>query len=393
MTPTQATIENATIILETAQEAYVRLDAEFRFAFINRAAEILLGAPRTDLTGKTPWDVHPETTGTPLELGLRRALLERIPVMFENYYEGWQRWYSLTATPDATGGLVVHFADATESKRVALERKRMEDALRKSEEKFSKAFRSSPAAVTIVDLATGTYLEVNETFEHLMGYRHDEVIGKRWEDLGLWVDISNRDEAIRRLLKDGGVRDWEFAFRKKSGDVRIGLISAELIEIEGNPCAITATIDITGRKQTEERLNTLATAIEQAGEQIVITDLDGVIQYCNPAFERTTGYSKEEAIGANPRLLKSGKHTAEFYGQLWTTIKNGGVWAGHLFNKKKDGSLYEEDATISPIRDTSGKMSGFVAIKRDVTQHLQLERQFQQAQKLESIGRLEIAAQ
>ena len=167
-----------------------------------------------------------------------------------------------------------------------------------------------------------------------------------------------------------------------------GLISAELIELEGKSCVLATTIDITERKNIEQKLNTLATAIEQAGEQIVITDLDGVIQYCNPAFERITGYSKDEAIGGKPNILKSGKHTVEFYGELWKTIKSGKAWTGHLFNKKKDGSLYEEDATISPIRDTSGAITGFVAVKRDVTQHLQLERELHQAQKLESIGRL-----
>lgn len=96
MHPTQSAIEDAANILETVQEAYVRLDGEFRFTFINRAAEALLGAPRADLIGRTPWDVHPETAGTPLELGFRRALAESTPVMFENYHEVWHRWYGLT---------------------------------------------------------------------------------------------------------------------------------------------------------------------------------------------------------------------------------------------------------------------------------------------------------
>jgi PAS domain S-box-containing protein len=484
------------------QEAYVRLDGEFRFTFVNRAAEGFLGALRADLIGKTLWDVHPETAGTPLELGFRRALAERTPMMFESYYQTAQRWYGLTVTPDANGGLIVHFSDITERRRAeeqykdifegALEgisrvspqgqylavnpalakmlgfdspeqmksfrtdlakqvwldpnersrflellekrgvvrdyecryvrkdgtvfwvslnsrkvcgpdgntlyyddfmeditdRNRMEDALRKSEEKFSKAFHSSPAAVLIADLTEDRFIDVNEAFERITGYRRDEAIGRTSSELGMWSDPHDRENAIGQLRVDGRIRNLEYRFRSKTGAMGIGLISAELIELAGKPCALATTIDITERKQIEQRLTTLGTAIEQAGEQIVITDLDGVIQYCNPAFEKITGYSKDEAIGANPRILKSGKHTAEFYGQLWATIKNGGIWTGHLFNKKKDGSLYEEDATISPIRDASGKITGFVAVKRDVTQHIQLERQFQQAQKLESIGRL-----
>jgi len=134
------------------------------------------------------------------------------------------------------------------------ERKRMEGTLRKAEEKFSRAFQASPAAITIADLATGSYVEVNGTFEQITGYRRDEVIGRRWDEVGLRADSPNRDEAIRRLVKDGSLRNWEVGFRKKSGEAGTGLLSAELIEIDGNPCAITATIDITERLQLENQL-------------------------------------------------------------------------------------------------------------------------------------------
>ena len=129
-------------------------------------------------------------------------------------------------------------------------------------------------------------------------------------------------------------------------------------------------------------------AIEQMVEMLVITDCDGRILYCNPAFEKITGYSKNETVGQNPRFLQSGKHTAEFYGQLWSTIKQGGVWKGRLINRKKDATLYDQDSTISPIRDASGEITGFVALNLDVTEKLELERQYLEAQKLESVGRL-----
>ena len=134
------------------------------------------------------------------------------------------------------------------------ERKAMEDALRKSEAKFSKAFQSSPAAITIADLSTGLYLEVNRTFENITGYRRDEVVGRPWDEIGLWVDNSVRDEAVRRLRTDGSVDNLEFSFRKRNGEVGRGLISAELIELDGNPCAITATIDITEHLHLENQL-------------------------------------------------------------------------------------------------------------------------------------------
>jgi two-component system cell cycle sensor histidine kinase/response regulator CckA len=150
----------------------------------------------------------------------------------------------------------------------------------------------------------------------------------------------------------------------------------------------TVFFDVSERKKTEESMRSLVTAIEQVGEAIFTTDLDGIIQYCNPTFEKVTGYTKTEAIGQHVELLRSGKHSPEFYVQMWNTIRHGKVWAGHLTSKKKDGSFCEEEVTISPIRNGSGDLSGFVTVKRDVTEKLQLERELFQAQKLESIGRL-----
>jgi PAS domain S-box-containing protein len=142
------------------------------------------------------------------------------------------------------------------------------------------------------------------------------------------------------------------------------------------------------RVRAEKDRASLAVAIEQSAEAILITDLEGNVQYCNPAYERISGYGYKEIVGRNPRLLKSGKHTKEFYDDLWTTIKSGKVWSGHFINRRKDGSLCEADATISPIRDPAEKLSGFVAAMRDVTERVSLENQLKQSQKLESIGRL-----
>jgi PAS domain S-box-containing protein len=132
----------------------------------------------------------------------------------------------------------------------------------------------------------------------------------------------------------------------------------------------------------------ITTAIEQADETVVITDTDGKILYTNPAFEKKSGYTRAEALGQKPRILKSGKQDAGFYRQLWTTLKSGEVWHGHFINKRKDGTLYEEEATISPIRDAQGTVINYVAVKRDVTREVQLEAQFRQTQKMEAIGRL-----
>ena len=146
--------------------------------------------------------------------------------------------------------------------------------------------------------------------------------------------------------------------------------------------------DITDRKRIEESHARLALAVDQASEAIVITDTHANILYVNPAFEKSTGYTCAEALGKTPRILKSGKHDAAFYHQMWDVLERGGIWHGHIVNRRKDGNLFEEEATISPMRDAAGKVINYVAVKRDVTREVQLETQFRQAQKMEAIGQL-----
>ena len=158
---------------------------------------------------------------------------------------------------------------------------------------------------------------------------------------------------------------------------------------QGHPKKMNGTIqDITPRKQAEQSHARLAMAVEQASEAIVITEPDGTISYVNPAFEKIAGYTREEAVGQTSRILKSGKHDTEFYRQMWEALAAGQVWHGHLINKRKDGTRYEEDATISPVHDAAGNLVNYVAVKRDVTHEAELENQLRQAQKMESIGRL-----
>lgn len=136
-----------------------------------------------------------------------------------------------------------------------------------------------------------------------------------------------------------------------------------------------------------ERLR-LAAAVEQAAETIIVTDLDGRIQYANPAFERITGYTCAEVVGRSPSLLRSGQHDAAFYRGLWDTLTRGETWTGRFQNRRKDGTLYHEDATISPVRDVSGKITHYVAVKRDVTREVTLEAQLRESQTLDAVGRL-----
>jgi PAS domain S-box-containing protein len=132
--------------------------------------------------------------------------------------------------------------------------------------------------------------------------------------------------------------------------------------------------DITDRKRDQEKLLQLSHAVEQSPSVIVITDLAGNIEYVNPRFTQVTGYSREEALGQNPRVLKSGEHPLAFYQDLWATIKSGKVWRGQFLNRKKDGSHYWESASISPVLGSDGKPAHYIAIKEDITEFKKLER-------------------
>ena len=358
------------------------------FVEVNDVACRYLGYTREELLRLRPFDITPPERHSELAANMRRLMSEGQVICEDVHMAKDGR-----PTPVEINA---HVFDLDDSPMVIAcvrdisERKQAEAALRKSEDKFAVAFRSSPAVTMLFEVGAeeNRIVDVNEAFERATGYCREEVIGRTSRELGLWADLRKLDATLEDFRAKGRIRNLEYELRRKDGGIFIGLLSSEAIEYDGKACAISTTIDITEQKKTQEAMRSLVTAIEQTDETIVITALDGTIQYCNPAFEKVTGYSKEEALGLNPRVLKSGKHGPEFYGHMWATITRGQVWTGRLTNKKKDGSLYEEEATISPIRNNSGAITGFVAIKRDVTERLQLEDQLRQAQKLESVGRL-----
>ncbi len=136
---------------------------------------------------------------------------------------------------------------------------------------------------------------------------------------------------------------------------------------------IEYTLDITERKAAEEEIRKLTESVEQSASSVVITDAEGTIEYVNPAFERISGYTADEAIGQNPRILKSGKMPPEFYQKMWATLLRGEIWRGEIVNRRKDGSLYWEFTTISPVKDQKGRITHFVSVKEDITARKEME--------------------
>ncbi|MFH1931093.1 MAG: PAS domain S-box protein, partial [Pseudomonadota bacterium] len=270
------------------------------------------------------------------------------------------------------------------------ERKQVEEALRESEERFRDISFSMADWIWEVD-KYGRYTFASGKVKKILGYEPEELIGKTPFELMPEYSGKRIGAYLKKVASEKNpIVDLEHWTLTKEGD-RIYLLTngVPILNEKGELYGYRGIDkDITERKQAEEERIRLSTAIEQSAESVVITDREGTIKYVNPAFESVTGYSRQEAIGQNPRIIKSNKHGKEFYAALWDTIISGKVWRGRLTNKKKDGTLYEEEATISPVNNTSGEIINFVAVKRDVTEEIKLEGKLRQAQKMEAIGTL-----
>jgi len=290
--------------------------------------------------------------------------------------------------PFSKSELLARIKNQSVMKYLADEHKRDQVALRESEEKYRELFNNLPDVYYRTD-ANGCLVMASPSMEKVLGYTADEVIGLNVAD-ELYANPEHRSVLLGILKEKGMVEGFETRLIRKDGTIIWGATNSRFYyDDKGEVAGVQGIFrDITGEKQATEMQQRLSTVIEQATEIIIITDPKGVIQYVNPAFETVTGYSWEEVIGQNPRILKSGKHDRSFYEDMWRTITEGRVWKGRVTNKRKNGTLYEEDATISPIRNRAGGIDNFVGVKRDVTREVILENQLAQAQKMESIGTL-----
>jgi PAS domain S-box-containing protein len=269
------------------------------------------------------------------------------------------------------------------------ERKRVEEALRENQEMLNEAMDIARIGGWKVDVAGNTALWTDQVFQI-----YELPIGEppTVEEAILYYHEQDRplvSAAVERSMKEGVGFDVEARIiTAKQNVVWVRAVGHTSYE-GGKPAFIWGTVqDITQRKHAEAERERLMMAIEQAAEAVVITDEQGTIQYVNGAFQEIAGYGKVEVLGQNPRILKSGKHGVDFYREMWTTLRRGETWTGRVINRKKNGSNYTVESVISPVRDTSGRIVNFVAVKRDITEELSKETQLRQAQKMEAVGRL-----
>lgn len=177
--------------------------------------------------------------------------------------------------------------------------------------------------------------------------------------------------------------DLEFRLLRHDGEYRwVMEMGRPFNDINGNYAGFIGTcLDITERTNAEQEIRKLSVAIEQSPSTIVVTDTEGRIEYVNPKFAKLTGYTPDEVYGENPRIFKSGVHPPEFFSDLWKTITSGKEWRGEFCNKKKNGDLYWEQASISPIRNSDGKITNFVAVKEDITEKKHAEEALRNSEK------------
>jgi PAS domain S-box-containing protein/putative nucleotidyltransferase with HDIG domain len=272
------------------------------------------------------------------------------------------------------GGLIVSrlivetsLREAQEARREA---ERQANHASRSEAQYRLLFESHPEPMWVYDLDTLQFLAVNEAALRQYGYSREEFLGMTIAAIRPAEDVPKLLERVaevsasfteptvwRHLKKDGTPLDVE--------------IRSFGLSFQGRLARLVMATDVTARLRATEQLRVQGAALEAAANGIVITDPAGVIRWVNPAFTRLTGYAPDEAMGQTPRLLRSGQQSPDVYRDLWTTVRSGQVWQGLLVNRRKDGSLYTEEQTITPVRDERGAISHFVAIKQDVTEREQ----------------------
>ncbi len=249
--------------------------------------------------------------------------------------------------------------------------RRSETALRESESRFRSLNETAQDGIIMLD-PQGRITNWNPAAEKLFGYAQDEVLGQNLHQ----VLPAERFRAAAHVgfsrfqLTGAGAaigKTLELAALHKDGhEIQVEL-SVSAVERADGWHAIGIARDITQRKAAAAQLSKLALAVEQSPESIVITDLDTKVEYVNEAFVKNSGYSREEAIGNKPRILRSGKTPKATYDSLWAAMKQGLPWKGEFINKRKDGSEYAEFAIIMPLRQPDGRVTHYVAVKEDIT--------------------------
>ncbi len=368
-------------VLENSGSSYYRSDRTGklqRFEQISREFTFAPGAGlpgRVWVSGQPEWQRDVSSLSAEVyhraqhvvEAGLKAAL--GVPVFAGEQVLAVLVFYM--AEPRAEDRRLVELVSAVATQLGAvLQQKRSEETLRLQ----AAALNAAANGILIAD-SDGKIVWVNPAFTALTGYSAAEAIGQNPRLLKSGQYPPDFYKQLWETLLSGQIWHGEIINRRRDGSLYIEEQTITPVRDKSGQIShfIAIKQDITARKEIEKALRQLSRAVEHSASPIIITDLEGNIEFVNPAFTRVTGYTAQEVLGQNPRLLKSGKHPLEFYQELWGTITQGGVWRGELINRKKNGELYWEAATISPVWDEDGKIAHYVAVKEDITARKEAE--------------------
>ncbi len=267
------------------------------------------------------------------------------------------------ALRDLTGNLEKQVNERT------AELKQLNEFLKQSEERFRLLAENTSDIISLHD-PEGKYIYISPACNEILGFTPDELAGKFPKDYADQDDVGN----IRGFFNEKNSENHEsrlitWRARRKNGENIFLETSIRPIFEADNKLRgwVCASRDSTERIRNREQLELQRTALESAANGIVIVDRDAKIIWSNPAITKLTGYTEEELLGKNPSIMKSGKHSKEFYQEMWRTVLLGKVWHGEMINRRKNGSLYNEELTIAPVRNQRGEITHFVAIKQDIT--------------------------
>jgi two-component system, cell cycle sensor histidine kinase and response regulator CckA len=271
---------------------------------------------------------------------------------------------------------------------VEIERQQAQHDLAASEIRYRRLFESAKDGILILNAESGEVIDVNPFMIDMLGYARGTYLGKSFWDITFFKEVAASKIDFIELQKKEYVHFEDLPLTTNDGrkvDVEFVITAYRVDATSVIQCNIR---DITGRKRAEESLMLQNAALQSAANAIVITDREGKIISINKAFSILTGFTQDEVLGHKLNILKSGNQPLSFYQNLWKTIISGEVWKGELENKRKDGSFYTEEMTITPVRQAHGEISHFISIKQDITERKRFQQELLQSQKIQSIGTL-----
>jgi PAS domain S-box-containing protein len=357
---------------------------DYRFLSVNPAFERLTGLSQESIVGKTVLEVLPNTESYWIETGGYVAQTGK-PCLFENYSRELGKHFEVAFFRPQPGQFACVFHDITD-------RKHTMEALKQSEEKFSKLFETSPIWTCLTTLDTGVFLEANQAFFKVTGWRKEEVIGRKATEIGLWIDPAERQIVVRLLEKNKSIRNYPIQFRMKDGEIRDFLWSAEVLVFENVLCMLNAILDITDRKKNEdelrrgrERFRAIADYTHDWENWIAP---NGKLIWVNPAVERITGYSREEYLNLPGNLSHRLKAVIleEDQEQVLTMLKSGlrDEISGNDVPcriRRRDGAIRWVSISYQPIYANSGSFLGLRSSIRDITDRKLMEEALREREK------------